>query len=124
VGRTIDEMIATLPAAQRRAVGARASDLHKEELTLRDLRKALQLTQKDVALRMRKGQDAVSRIEQRDDLLLSTLKAYVASMGGELEVICRFKGRPDVRVIAGTRDRHAAPAKAPRRQRARATSVA
>lgn len=123
MGRTVDELIATLPTAQRRAVAARASDLHEEELALRDLRKALQLTQMDVALRMRKGQDAVSRIEQRDDLLLSTLQAYVASMGGELEVICRFKGRPDVRVIAGTRDRHAGPAKPKQRQRARATAV-
>jgi hypothetical protein len=38
-------MMKTLPAAQRAAVERRASELIAEELSLRDLRKALNLTQ-------------------------------------------------------------------------------
>jgi len=102
MGRTLDEMLKTLPEAKRTAVQRRADELIAEELSLRDLRKALDLTQNDIAKRLKKGQDMVSRIEQRDDLLLSTLQGYVKSLGGELELICRFKNRAAVRVRAGS----------------------
>lgn len=101
MGRTLDEMMATLPAAQRRAIEARANQLIAEELSLADLRRALELTQQDVAKRLKKGQDAVSRIEQRQDVLLSTLQSYITSIGGELELTCRFKNRPAVRLLTG-----------------------
>ena len=92
MGRTLNEVMARLPKARRRAVEKRADELIAEELSLRDLRKALQLTQTDVAATLGKGQDEVSRIEQREDLLLSTLHGYVSSLGGELELVCTFKG--------------------------------
>lgn len=116
---TLDEMIAGLPAAQRRAVRARAAELIDEELSLRELRKALQLTQEELARRLRKGQDAVSRIEKREDLLLSTLQDYVSAMDGELEVICRFKDRPAVRLVTGAFSGRAVAKPAPRRGRTR-----
>ena len=87
-----------MPKARRRAVEKRADELIAEELSLRDLRKALQLTQTDVAASLGKGQDEVSRIEQREDLLLSTLQGYVRSLGGELELVCTFKNRNPVRI--------------------------
>ena len=86
MGRTLNEVMAGLPKTRRRAVEKRADELIAEELSLRDLRKALQLTQTDVAATLGKGQDEVSRIEQREDLLLSTLHGYVRSLGGELEL--------------------------------------
>jgi hypothetical protein len=100
MARTISQVIRDLPAAQRRAVKGRARELIAEKMSLRDLRKAMQLTQVDIAKRLKKGQDEISRIENRDDVLLSSLQSYVASMGGEIEVICRFKNRPPVRVTA------------------------
>jgi DNA-binding transcriptional regulator YiaG len=101
MGRTLDEMLQSLTPGQRAAVERRAEELIAEELSLRDLRKALNLTQAAMAKRLKKGQDMVSRIEQRDDLLLSTLQGYVKSLGGELELVCRFKDRAAVRVKAG-----------------------
>ena len=95
---TLDEVIAGLPPADRGAVIARAAELVAEEHSLAELRKALKLTQVEVAKRLGKGQEAVSRIEQREDLLLSTLSGYVASLGGELELICRFKNRAPVKI--------------------------
>ena len=102
MGKTLDEMLKRLPAVQRAAVQKRARELIAEELSLRDLRKALNLTQTDIAKRLKKGQDRISRIEQNEDLLLSTLQGYVKSLGGELELVCRFKDRAAVRVKAGT----------------------
>ena len=98
MGRTLNEVMAGLPKGRRRAVEKRADELIAEELSLRDLRKALQLTQTDVAATLGKGQDEVSRIEQREDLLLSTLQGYVRSLGGELELVCTFKNRNPVRI--------------------------
>ena len=46
------------------------------------------------------GQDSVSRLEKRGDQLLSTLRAYVAAMGGSLQLVARFPDRPPV-VLAG-----------------------
>ena len=100
MGRTLQEVIESLPAAPRAAVEARAAELIQEELSLRDLRKKLDFTQVDVAHRLKKGQDVVSRIEQRGDLLLSTLNDYIHSLGGELELVCRFKDRPAVRIAS------------------------
>lgn len=95
---TLDEMIGTLPATQRGVVSRRTKELIAEELTLQELRKALRLTQQDVARRLSKGQEVVSRLEQREDLLLSTLRDYVRSLGGELELVCRFNNKTAVRI--------------------------
>jgi len=98
MGRTLSEIKAGLPKARRGAIEERTAELVAEELSLRDLRKALQLTQTDVAEALGKRQDEVSRIEQRDDLLISTLQGYVHSLGGELELVCKFKNRRPVRI--------------------------
>lgn len=42
------------------------------------------------------SQDAVSRLEQRTDVLLSTLRRTVEAMGGTLSLIARFPDRPPV----------------------------
>jgi transcriptional regulator with XRE-family HTH domain len=97
--KTLNEMMKRLPARRRRKVEARAKELIAEEMTLRDLRKANDLTQNRMAAILDIGQDSVSRIEQRSDLLLSTLQNYVAAMGGSLEVVARFPDRPSVVVM-------------------------
>jgi hypothetical protein len=42
------------------------------------------------------GQDTISRLEKRSDMLLSTLRHYVESMGGELNLVAQFPNRPPV----------------------------
>ena len=41
-------------------------------------------------------QDTISRLEKRSDMLLSTMRHYVESMGGELELVAKFPDRPPV----------------------------
>jgi len=53
-------------------------------MSLRELRRAHKLTQERIAETLGIGQDQVSRLEQRSDLLLSTLRSYVEAMGGRL----------------------------------------
>ena len=96
----VDDKIRRLSAAQRRKVEARAAELVAEELTLRELRKARELTQATMAKALGITQDSVSRLEKRSDLLLSTLRKTVEAMGGNLSLVAEFPDRAPV-VLSG-----------------------
>ena len=51
-----------------------------------------------MAKKLKVGQDTVSRVEKRTDMLLSTLSGYVEAMGGELNLVAEFPHRPPVRL--------------------------
>lgn len=57
------------------------------EMELRDLREAAGVTQVDLAKDADIAQSELSKIERRDDHLLSTLRRYVRALGGDLEVV-------------------------------------
>ena len=97
---SLEDELAKLPEARRAKVDARAAELIAEEMTLRDLRRALDRTQVAVARKLGVKQETVSRLEQRSDMLLSTLRSYVEAMGGELDLVAKFPGRPVVRLKA------------------------
>ena len=93
---SLKTMMADLDPARRREIEDRAAELIAEEMTLRELREARQLTQVSVARELGIGQDGVSRLEQRSDILLSTLRRTIEAMGGSLSLIARFPDRPPV----------------------------
>ena len=96
MGLNVEDVIAGLDPAERRKVEELAAEFIAEEMTLRELRKARKLTQVSVARELGISQDAVSRLEQRTDVLLSTLRRTVEAMGGTLSLIARFPDRPPV----------------------------
>ena len=93
---TLTQRMAQLPPARRKKVDDRARALIAEEMSLRDLRRARKQTQVRVAEKLRINQENVSRLEQRSDLLISTLSGYVAAMGGKLSLVVEFPDRPPV----------------------------
>ena len=95
-----DVFLSRFSAEDRAAIEARAQVLITEELTLRDLRKARDRTQKQVGVMLGIGQEHVSRLEQRTDLLLSTLTSYVEAMGGTLRLIAEFPDRAPVTITS------------------------
>ncbi len=92
----VEEKATRLDPAGRRKVEDRAAELLAEEMSLRELRKARQFTQAHLARELGISQDGISRLEQRSDLLLSTLRKTVEAMGGSLSLIARFPDRPPV----------------------------
>jgi transcriptional regulator with XRE-family HTH domain len=115
--RNINQIIQGLPSERRAKVTARANELIGEEMALQHVRKALDLTQEQMAKLLGIGQDSVSRIESRSDLLISTLQSYIEAMGGSLKVVAEF---PDGRVVLSglgvertKRSRRSAPPKKP-----------
>ena len=98
--KTLDQKIKELTPARRKRIEARAAQLVAEEMSLRELRRAHKLTQARVAETLGIGQDQVSRLEQRSDLLLSTLRGYVEAMGGRLTIVVEFPHQKPV-VLSG-----------------------
>ena len=96
MGKTLKERLSKLPAGRRAKIEARADELLAEEMSLKDLRKARELTQEHMAELLGIGQEGISRLEKRSDLLISTLRNYLARMGGQLELVVRFRDRPAV----------------------------
>ena len=75
---------------------AEADRLHTEYLTLQELRKAKELTQVQLAETLGIQQATVAKYERQSDLLLSTLRSYVAAMGGDLKLMVEFPGKAPV----------------------------
>ena len=74
--KTLEEKLASLAPARRKRIAARTAELVSEERSLRDLRQALELTQERLASELGVGQESISRLEKRSDLLISTLRSY------------------------------------------------
>ena len=68
---------------------AKAEEL-MAEMALDDLRRARNLTQERLAKALRVNQAAVSKIERRTDMYLSTLENVIRAMGGILEIRAIF----------------------------------
>lgn len=100
MSRNVNEIVQKLSPAQRKRVEARAAQLMAEEMTLRQLRQARKLTQQKIAKSLHIGQEGVSKIEKRSDLLISTLRYYVQAMGGNLSLVAEFPDREPI-VLSG-----------------------
>src|SRR5271157_5878334 len=61
-----------------------------QRMALEELRSAKSLTQSDMAEMLDVPQSSISRIEQRADMYLSTLRNYIHAVGGELRIQAVF----------------------------------
>ena len=76
------------PKARNRA-GAKSRRLRRT-MDLAELRRALELSQQQLAKRLRVNQPEVAKIEKRADMLLSTLGAVLRAMGADLKIVASF----------------------------------
>lgn len=111
---TLKDKMNALDPTRRAKVERRAEQLIAEEMSLQQLRRAHKLTQAKVGRSLGIGQDSVARLERRSDVLISTLRHYVESMGGSLRLVAEFPNRKPV-VLSGLADVDTPePAKKPR----------
>ena len=78
------------PRKQQQAIKKRTAELIAEEATLRQLREARERSQVEMAKKLHINQAAVSKLERRTDMYLSTLRGFIEAMGGKLEIVARF----------------------------------
>ena len=83
------------PEAQQRARDK--TQLMLEAMPLQELRQARALSQDEMARALGIKQAAVSKLERRTDMYLSTLRKFIEAMGGRLEIVAHFP-EGDVRV--------------------------
>ncbi len=62
----------------------------KAEMPLHELRQAKEMSQVKLAETLHINQAAVSKMERRADMYISTLREYIRGMGGELEILAKF----------------------------------
>ncbi|MFD6860066.1 XRE family transcriptional regulator [Rhodococcus sp. NPDC060090] len=89
MAKSLDDMLAKRPV-DRDAVNAHKTRMLDQvrAYRLKELREALDLTQRDVAERLHVGQNRVSNIERGDleRVRLDTLRRYVDAVGGTLRI--------------------------------------
>lgn len=95
---TLESVIASLSVQQQEAIAQQTKQLIAEEMTLRELRKARARSQDLMGRTLNVNQTAVSKIERRADMYVSTLRAFIEAMGGELDIIARFPDHPPVKI--------------------------
>ena len=90
MGIPIQKVLNDLPKKRKEKIKAKAAEYIREYQTLADLRKDLGLTQEMIALRQGVKQVNISRLEKRNDMLISTLHKYIEALGCELEINIRM----------------------------------
>jgi len=75
---------------ERRARNAAAAAKMIDEMALDELREARDLTQEQLARLLHVNQAAVSKMERRADMYITTLQGVIKAMGGRLEIRAIF----------------------------------
>jgi len=94
----VSDYLAQLPRDEQEEIAAGTAALIKEEATLRKVRDARNRSQEQIAELLGVQQAAVSKLERRTDMYISTLRNLIQAMGGDLEIIARFPDQPPVRI--------------------------
>ncbi len=92
MGRTLNEVMASLPAERRERVEAEAVELRREVEGLRALRELTHRSQEQLAQSLGVKQPSVLKMERQADLYLSTLRRFVEAAGGKLELRVELPG--------------------------------
>jgi len=66
------------------------------EITLKELRQAIEFTQKQLAETLKINQAAISKMESQSDMYIRTLRRFLEAMGAKLKIVAEF---PDGDVI-------------------------
>jgi transcriptional regulator with XRE-family HTH domain len=85
MAKNFKELEARMSPAARSRAEAKAERM-LNEMALDELREALKLTQESLAQSLHVNQAAISKVERRSDMLISTLRKIIQAMGGELEI--------------------------------------
>lgn len=84
--KTLREKMSPESRERSRLLAAR----YRAEMPLDELREAREMTQVHLARILKVNQAAVSKMERRTDMYISTLQDFIRAMGGELKITARF----------------------------------
>ena len=87
--RSFSELTKDFTPERRQRIAEMKSEL-LAEMPLHELRRARALTQGDMAKMLNVNQPAVSKLEQRADVYVSSLRSYIEAAGGKLKIVAEF----------------------------------
>ncbi len=87
--RELHDRVVARPGATERLKALREGTL--VEIGLYELRRALELSQTDLAGELGISQSAVSQLERSQDMRLSTLRQYLEQLGARLQLVAVFE---------------------------------
>lgn len=90
MGIPLQKVLAEFPKDRQEKIRAKADKYIKEYENLAGLRKDLGITQEEIAQHQGVKQVNISNLEKRNDMLISTLRKYVSSLGAKLEIHIRL----------------------------------
>lgn len=90
MSQKLEDVLKQIPEKRQAAIREEADRLIEVNSTLAALRKALNLTQSELAERLGSSQVSIAQLEKRSDIRLSTLQSYVQALGGHLKVNVEF----------------------------------
>ena len=94
MARKFAELRSKMPK-QAQQESHRLAKRYLHEMALDELREARRLTQENLAVVLGVNQSAISKLERRTDMYVSTLASFIRAMGGELRIEACF---PDGKV--------------------------
>lgn len=83
-------------ASQKRAE-VKAEKLLRE-MPLSTLRRALEISQMELAEILDSVQPHISKLERQQDMYISTLRNYIEALGGQLELKAKFPKNKEVKI--------------------------
>jgi predicted transcriptional regulator len=89
MAKKFKKLVAKMSTESQNRVHERAQQM-LAELPLQELRQAVQMSQESLGEILGASQAAVSKIESRTDMYVSTVRRYVEAMGGQLEIVAKF----------------------------------
>jgi DNA-binding XRE family transcriptional regulator len=93
-GTDVKDFIAGLPKEEQDAIEQEYQLLQSTNIVLQELRKATGMTQDELADALEMEQGNLSKMEKRNDMLVSNMRRYVEALGGKLHIIAALPDKP------------------------------
>ena len=107
MAKKFNELRARMSPESRARSEAKAEQ-YRKQMALDELREAQSMTQEHLAKVLNVKQSAISKMERRTDMYVSTLQSFVKAMGGELRIEAVFPQGGRVEINQFRRARKAA----------------
>ncbi|MEB3315081.1 MAG: XRE family transcriptional regulator [Candidatus Melainabacteria bacterium] len=92
-GKRLQKFWDSLPENEKEEIKRESEALRTEYNSLQEIRRELELSQQDVANSMGVKQVSISKLENRDDMKISTLKEYCEAMGAKVKIVVVIKNK-------------------------------
>lgn len=89
MSKPFNTLTSAMPPDRQKRIRTK-TEILKNDMALRELREALELTQEELANTLKMKQAAISKFEHQSDIYLSTLRKILFAMGAELKIVAKF----------------------------------